>query len=185
MGQKINRTILADSIESLSNRKCYLSPSLLQGIELINSLTEMEGFAAVKILCSHIKNSIKWAIYSAYHSGCILTYGPIISLVTKDWTHLEEDLMTSEQPTHSKMNPQLFLFTRDGRGSIKPCLPFLLVQIQCDGFLWRPQRLACPRWSKEQDSCVSHRQHRDRADCLQRMWAGVLEKSLCEGWACG
>lgn len=55
MGQKIIRTIIIDSVESLSNRKCDLSPSLLQGIELISSLTEMEGFAAIEIICSHIK----------------------------------------------------------------------------------------------------------------------------------
>lgn len=68
--------------------------------------------------------------------------------------------MTSEQPTHIKINPQLFLCTRDGCGSMKPCLPFLLAQIQRDGFQW----LACPGCSEQQDSCVPLRHHGDTAD---------------------
>lgn len=72
--------------------------------------------------------------------------------------------MTSEQPTHIKINPQLFLFTRDGCRSMKPWILFLLVQIQRDGFLWTLHRLAGPCWSNQQDSCVSHRHRRDTAD---------------------
>lgn len=92
-------------------------------------------------------------------------------------------MTASTQPTHIKINIQLFLFTKDRHGSMKWYLPFLLVQIQYDDFLWRPQCLPCPPWSKQQDYCMSHKIPTDvtrtKAVCTG-YWAGVVETTLHE-----
>lgn len=97
--------------------------------------------------------------------------------------------MTSTQPTYIKINLQLFLSTKDRCGSMKSCLPFLLGQIQCDDFLWIPQCLPYPHWSKQQDYCVSHQIPADASrtkravctGCGLLWWRGPSVKM----WTCG
>lgn len=98
-------------------------------------------------------------------------------------------MTTSTQPTHIKINLWLFLFTKDRRGSMKSCLPFLLVQIQCDDSLWRPQCLPCPPRSKQQDYCMSHQIPADAAGTKQVVCTGCglvrWRQPSVKMWTCG
>ena len=98
-------------------------------------------------------------------------------------------MTASTWPTRIKINLWLFLFTKHRHGSMKSCLPFLLVQIQHDYFLWRPQWLPCPPWSKKQDYCMSRQ---IPADATGTKWAVCTECGLTQWrgptvkmWTCG